>query len=167
MGRLRFNPLVSAPVRYRRPWLERLAGWAGARLGNPRAAAGDARRELGRRGEALACRYLRQQGCRILDRNGVHRLGGRRWMEFDIVAEHAGALVFVEVKTRRRFQPEFPAERAVHPGKRQRLLRGAQDYRQARQLHGPYRFDVLCIYGPDEPAPEIRWLRDAFFPGRR
>ncbi|MGH9534274.1 MAG: YraN family protein [Terriglobales bacterium] len=167
VDRLHFNPRVSAPVHFRPSWMERLVARAAAMFRRRAAEPAESRLALGRRGESLACRYLRRQGYRIVDRNPVFRLGGHRWMEFDIIAEDAGALVFVEVKTRRRHMAAFPAERAVHPGKRRRLARGARAYRQARQWRGPYRFDVLCIYDPDGPAPEVHLMRDAFFPGRR
>lgn len=88
-------------------------------------------------------------------------------MEFDLVAREGGELVFIEVKTRRQYHPSFAAERAVHPAKRRRLLRGAREYRRRRHLTGRFRFDIVTIYAADTPRAEIRLLKDAFFPGRR
>lgn len=88
-------------------------------------------------------------------------------MEFDLIAREGGELVFLEVKTRRKYQAGFAAERAVHPAKRRRLLRGAQEYRRRRNLTGRFRFDIVTIYAAKTAAVEIRLLRDAFFPGRR
>ncbi len=51
--------------------------------------------DLGRLGEEIACRYLQEQGCRILARNLVFSGG-----EIDVVAQRASELLFVEVKTR-------------------------------------------------------------------
>lgn len=58
-------------------------------------------RELGRRGEQLAAEHLAARGYRVLERNWraePARDGVRG--EADIVAEHEGWLVVVEVKTR-------------------------------------------------------------------
>ena len=50
----------------------------------------------GRAGEAAAAALLRRSGYKIIERNFRVREG-----EIDIVAEHSGDLVFVEVKARR------------------------------------------------------------------
>ena len=50
----------------------------------------------GRAGEAAAAAHLRRSGYKIVARNYRVREG-----EIDIVAEHSGDLVFVEVKARR------------------------------------------------------------------
>jgi Holliday junction resolvase-like predicted endonuclease len=55
---------------------------------------------LGRAGEDAAAALLERSGFRILDRNW-RPAGARRGLELDMVAECAGTLVFVEVKTRR------------------------------------------------------------------
>jgi hypothetical protein len=60
-------------------------------------------KELGRIGEEHAARFLASRGYKIRERN--FRLG--RGAEADIVAEHKGALVFVEVKSRTA-DDEFP-----------------------------------------------------------
>src|SRR5690348_6271287 len=51
---------------------------------------------LGRYGEALAVRYLREQGMEVVDRNWRCEIG-----EVDIVARDGDCLVICEVKTRR------------------------------------------------------------------
>jgi putative endonuclease len=73
-----------------------------------RGASGNAGREksggthlaLGKAGEDVAAALLERSGFRILDRNW-RPVGARRGLELDMVAECAGTLVFVEVKTRR------------------------------------------------------------------
>jgi putative endonuclease len=59
----------------------------------------ESRKQLGVRGEDLACAELERQGMQVLERNWRCRLG-----EIDIVAAEAGAdgltLVFCEVKCR-------------------------------------------------------------------
>src|SRR5690348_16600130 len=62
--------------------------------------------QLGARGEKLACGFLRRQGYKILYRNFRARHGG----EVDIVCRDGDALVFIEVKTRRRDDTTRPSE---------------------------------------------------------
>lgn len=56
---------------------------------------GREKKNIGKRGENLACSYLRKRGYKILDRNFRTIFG-----EIDIVAKFKGMIVFVEVKTR-------------------------------------------------------------------
>ncbi|MGD9099964.1 MAG: YraN family protein, partial [Anaerolineae bacterium] len=72
----------------------------------------DPRRGLGRRGEELAAAELVQRGYTIRQRNW-HCPDG----EVDIVAEHDGWLVFVEVRTRRGRDLGSP-EASITPAKR-------------------------------------------------
>lgn len=56
----------------------------------------------------------------------------------------------------------FAAERAVDALKRRHLIRAARGYRSRRHYSGPYRFDVVVIYGPEEEQPRLTLHRDAF-----
>jgi putative endonuclease len=53
------------------------------------------RKELGNRGEALARRYLEQNGYKIIAAN--FRIGRN---EFDLIAQYKGKTIFFEIKTR-------------------------------------------------------------------
>ncbi|MGH9468394.1 MAG: YraN family protein [Terriglobales bacterium] len=120
--------------------------------------------ELGRRGENLAAWYLRHHGYTIVARNyrGISRQRAGAG-EIDLIAlEGAPAtLVFVEVKTRAR-EGMYAAEGAVNRAKRRHLLRAARDYRIRHRHTGPYRFDLVVIYGPDDARPRLQLHRDAF-----
>ena len=76
----------------------------------------------GKKGEDLACRYLQQQGCRILDRNVRYKMG-----EIDVVALDGDHICFVEVKARTRTDYGMPRD-AVDARKQQKLVRCAQLY---------------------------------------
>ena len=104
----------------------------------------DARHELGAAGEAAACADLERRGYRILARNArADRV------ELDVVAERAGVVVFVEVKTRRSGACGAAAE-AVDARKRARIARGAAAWlRAAGRRPRSVRFDVITC----EPAP--------------
>lgn len=77
----------------------------------------DDRRTLGRFGELAASRWYERRGGEILDRNWRVREG-----ELDLVVAEPGAIVFVEVKTRRSTRFGAPID-AVTPAKAARLRR--------------------------------------------
>jgi putative endonuclease len=118
----------------------------------------EARRALGKRGEAAARAFLARRGVRILADNYTCSAG-----EIDLVGQEAKTLVFVEVKTRvsRAFGPP---QLAVHRQKQQQIVRAAQWYLAEHRLGDvACRFDVLAVSFPDEEAlPSIEWVRDAF-----
>ena len=112
---------------------------------------------LGRRGEDLAHRHLRANGCTVVARNfRTHEGAG----EIDLVAWHGETLVFFEVKTRSSREFGEP-ERAVDLEKRGRIRRAAAQYaRRADVLWEHTRFDLVSVV-LDRPV-QIEWIRDAF-----
>lgn len=113
---------------------------------------------LGRRGEAIAAKFLRRHGHRILYTNFRAPEGG----EVDIVArdKRHDELVFIEVKTRSSEDFGAPSE-AVDRKKRRLILRGAMKW--LRMLDFPsitYRFDIVeVVIGP---PLEVRHIENAF-----
>lgn len=111
---------------------------------------------LGAHGEALAARFLVEQGYQILQRNFRTRYG-----EVDIIAKSPDNLiVFCEVKTRRGHGFGYP-ELAVTKTKHQHLIRAAQSYLEQHQLKNFWRIDIVSIefiHGNEEP--EVRWFKD-------
>lgn len=107
---------------------------------------------LGRRGEDLAHRYLRDRGYVIVARN--YRLSSGD-AEADIIAWEGETLVFVEVKSRE--SADFgPPERAIGDEKRAHLLRIAREY--TRKTATPWdriRFDVVGVVMTKPPAIEL------------
>lgn len=99
------------------------------------------RRELGRRGEELAARYLRNKGYRILTRNYHTRFG-----ELDIICEKDGRIVFVEVRSKRGCAFGTPEE-SLTPVKLARLRKTALAYlnEASRSWPNGIRFDVIAI----------------------
>lgn len=116
----------------------------------------DQGKELGKRGEALAAAYLEQVGYTILARNYRSRCG-----ELDLVAEEAGTVAFVEVKTRRDAAFGSPFE-AVTAAKRRQMARVALDYLARHQRsERAARFDVVAVtFAGSEPRIEL--LKNAF-----
>ncbi len=116
------------------------------------------RRWFGTRSERAAVRFLRRLGCRILARNYACPHG-----ELDLVAEQAGCVVFVEVRSTGGDDPERPAL-SVDAAKQRRLTRLALHYLQRHGLlNHPARFDVLIVTWPaDRREPRIDHYPNAF-----
>jgi putative endonuclease len=113
---------------------------------------------LGRHGEKLAARHLRNNGHKILYRNFRAPEGG----EIDIVArdKRCGQLVFVEVKTRSSEEFGRPFL-AVDSEKQGLIIRGAMTW--LRMLDMPdivFRFDVVEVITSKPIA--IRIIENAF-----
>lgn len=114
------------------------------------------RRARGIEGEAVALRFLREAGYRTIERNVRTRFG-----EIDLVMEHAGAIVFVEVRSRAggRFGS---ALESVGPRKQRRLARLAESYLARRRLDDRrVRFDVVAVEWQDGAA-HVQLVENAF-----
>ncbi len=99
-----------------------------------------ARQGLGYTGERLAREKLIVCGYRILEQNFRCRHG-----EIDLVAEHEGELVFVEVKTRRGDGYGRPEE-AVNAHKRRKLIQVATYYLDLHaRTQDAWRIDVVAV----------------------
>jgi putative endonuclease len=99
------------------------------------------RKELGNIAEDHAARHLASRGYRIRERNFRTRGG-----EVDIIAEHRGALAFVEVRA--RSSPDFmsPLE-SVTATKQRRIVRAANTYISARERRERVmRYDVVEVF---------------------
>ena len=113
-------------------------------------------KQVGATGEDLAAAHLKKQGYQILERNYRTPIG-----EIDLIARHQGALVFIEVKTRRSRRFGSPQE-AVHPAKQERLRNLAEYYLQQQGLgEVTVRFDVVGILW-QEGKPQVEVIPGAF-----
>ncbi|MEO6063061.1 MAG: YraN family protein [Thermoflexales bacterium] len=99
-----------------------------------------ARKATGDRGEAIAARHLVDKGYVILARQWRHGHG-----ELDLIAEHGGVLVFVEVRARHGDAYGAPEE-TLGPAKRAKLMETAQAWLSINdRLESPARIDVIAI----------------------
>lgn len=117
----------------------------------------DSTRKVGAKAEELACRILAEKGYRILKQNFQIRGG-----EIDIIAEHKGILVFVEVKARYSHDFGLPIE-SITQSKVRFLKRSAQFYIHQNHLYEKQaRFDVVTIdYVLGNPKIEL--IENAFY----
>jgi len=122
---------------------------------NPRPG-NSAKKELGRRGEEIALRFLKKKGYRIIQTNYVCKLG-----EMDIIAREKDTLVFVEVKARTSTQ-FGPPQLAVNAFKQRQLSKVALHFLKEKRIEDvKARFDVVAILlGPQTETIEL--IPDAF-----
>ncbi len=114
--------------------------------------------ERGKVGEEIAARFLAKRGYRILAQNWRHR-----HLEVDLIAFDADTLVFVEVKMRTSAAFGMPYE-AVSVEKQRKLCRAANHYIERQGYEGEIRFDVVSILLFGQSSPNIRLIKDAFWP---
>ncbi len=120
-------------------------------------------KEIGNLGEDIACKYLKKNKYKILERNyfASHN-------ELDIIAENKEYIVFIEVKTRScpkngDFAFGTPAS-AVTYTKQQRTVSAAREYLSKSKSGKQPRLDVIEIYldkNTNEPI-QINHIENAF-----
>lgn len=101
------------------------------------------KQRVGKIGENLACRYLKENNYKILERNFNCRQG-----EIDIIAKDKSTkeLVFIEVKTRSSFKYGNPSD-AVNKGKKKHIYDTAKFYIFKNRLqNSAIRFDVIEVF---------------------
>lgn len=112
-------------------------------------------RQKGKKGEDLACKYLKKDKYKILEKNFRCKQG-----EIDMIAEdRAGVLCFIEVKARSR-EDYGSAIEAVTPSKQKKLLATAFIYLENKKIRSKdMRFDIVSI---DLNTQEIYLITNAF-----
>jgi len=112
---------------------------------------------LGRSGEEIALRFLKNKKYKIITKN--YRLFRG---EIDIIAQKRNILVFVEVKTRRSKNFGFPEE-SVTPSKQQQIKKIAQGFLVKNNLQDiECRFDVISLSFNDNEKFSIYHIKNAF-----
>ena len=115
------------------------------------------RSQLGKKGEEAACRFLKKNKYKIVER-GYRSPHG----EIDIIAYDRKVLVFVEVKTRRSSEFGLPEE-SVNWRKQQRIRKISQHYLYHHKLQGvDCRYDVVSIDLSVQDEGRVTLIKDAF-----
>lgn len=119
-------------------------------------------RAVGAEAEQIAFRYLCQQGLKPVARNFQTRRG-----EIDLIMLDAACLTFIEVRYRTRGSLVSSVYTVDEHKQRKLGLVAAQflSRRRAFQSHC-CRFDVIGIDRDERNRTSIRWMKDAFRPGR-
>lgn len=99
------------------------------------------RHEIGRIGENLATKYLKEQGYKIIERNFMANQG-----EIDIIAKDKNEIVFIEVKTRTNNLYGKPID-SVNKPKQKHFTNTVEYYIYSKHLENEYvRLDVIEVY---------------------
>ena len=121
---------------------------------------------IGKIGEDIACRFLREHGYEIVERNYT-----KKWGEIDVVARKEKRFHFVEVKAvsyenllLKGGEVEVPslADR-VHQWKAQRLARTIQTYLLERRVgdDAEWQFDIYFVFlDLKDKKPKVKVLED-------
>lgn len=118
---------------------------------------GDRRREVGRKGEQIAEKFLKSAGYKILERNYRCPVG-----EIDIIAEEKGVLVFAEVRTLSTDSWGMP-QMSISITKEKRIVKTSLYYLSEKKMWDRNcRFDVIAVIRPGEKEESIELLRGAF-----
>ncbi|MCI0561754.1 MAG: YraN family protein [Nitrososphaera sp.] len=107
------------------------------------------RKAIGRLGEKIASQFLIRKGFKILERN--YR---KPWGEIDIIAEKAGMVRFVEVKSVSyetlpdvtREMSSYRPEEQVHPFKLKKIARTAEIYMNTKKDSREFQIDVVGVF---------------------
>ena len=112
-------------------------------------------KQLGKYGEDLALRFLKEKGFQLRCRNYRHGHS-----EIDLIVEKEGILVFVEVKTRSSNCFGEPEE-MISDNQIEKIQEAAEEYMESFNWLMPIRFDVISIVKRDG-KDELMHLEDAF-----
>ena len=114
-------------------------------------------KELGKAGEEIALKFLKEKGFEIIEQNYRYGHG-----EIDIIAKDGEIIVFIEVKTRKNL--EFgPPEMSVTKNKQRQIRKIAGAYLLEKNIKDvDCRLDVVAILLNKNLPPEINHIENAF-----
>ena len=131
--------------------------WAHAACGSSTLVDVARKDDLGRRGEECAALFLKKAGYRLIERNWRCPQG-----EIDLIVEHEGQIVFVEVKSRSSVAFGHPFE-AITIDKLARLRRLAAAWcDQSATSPRRIRIDAISVIAPFASSPTIEHLTGIF-----
>ena len=112
----------------------------------------------GKRGEELACEFLKDKGFKIIERNWTFRK-----YEIDIIFQKKDLLIIGEVKTRSGNYFGEP-ELWVTKIKQKQLIKGAEQYILQHNLNYEIRFDIISVIFSVKGDFKIHHIESAFYP---
>jgi len=113
--------------------------------------------ELGKAGETLAIKYLKDKGYEILHTNWRHLN-----FEIDIIAKKNNVISVVEVKARRTNFFGEPEE-FVNKTKQKFLIKAADAFVMKNDIQQEIRFDIISILFNNKKQV-VNFIEDAFYP---
>jgi len=106
------------------------------------------RKKLGKIGEEIAVKFLKEKGYQILDRNYRFQIpGDLQRGEIDIVAKKGDTICFVEVKTLKDPKIEIFPEEKVNFSKTKKLILTAESWliKNKIPLNSKWQIDVISV----------------------
>ena len=113
--------------------------------------------DLGRKGEDIACEFLRKAGFLILDRNWFYQKA-----ELDIVAFKNNKLIIVEVKTR-SLNYHADTDDLISDRKLKLIYAATDRYMEVKNIIWEVQYDLIVIIFHGETWT-IEHVEDAFYP---
>lgn len=120
--------------------------------------------EIGEKGEDLACKFLKKNEFKVLERNYK-----KKWGEIDIISQKQGSIHFVEVKTvtRRTLDDknDYQPEDNIHPQKLKRLARTMETYLLEKDIDDEvdWQLDAISVYlDKERDVLKIDYMEDIF-----
>jgi putative endonuclease len=123
----------------------------------------------GQHAENACCKYLQQQGLKLLAKNYRSYKG-----EIDIIMQDKDTLVFIEVRFRKNDHYGGGLE-SITPKKKKRILATAEQYLQRETILENGRIDVVAMSQKPQDATSLHrssdlskeeyvfeWVKDAF-----
>lgn len=106
--------------------------------------------KIGQIGEAIAFKYLKAKGYKILDKNFsvISRLTKKKTGEIDLIAKKQGIYIFIEVKAKLRGRGAgIPLEARINQAKKKRLIKTAEIWliQNKLSLTTPRQIDIIII----------------------
>lgn len=121
-------------------------------------------KDIGAKGESIVAKYLGNKGFRIIGRNYL-----KKWGEIDVIAEKAGKVHFVEVKTvsygtkadleRAVAHGTWRPEENVHALKIKKLTRAIESWNIEHEWQGDWQIDVAAVrLVPRETYATVKYI---------
>ncbi len=114
------------------------------------------KKKIGQKGEAAAKNYLENKGMVLVKENWRCKMG-----EVDLIMREKEALIFVEVRLRRKTIYGAGYE-TVARDKIRKLVNTARYYQQKEDYWGDIRFDVVSIEVDEDKGFALEHIKDAF-----
>jgi putative endonuclease len=112
--------------------------------------------KLGKLGEQIAEKYLKNKGYKIIDKNFYARCG-----EIDIIAKKDKVIHFIEVKTRTNKSFGWPEE-AVNEDKLEKIAETAELYLAKNEINAEWQIDIVgIILGEKKEIVDIKYIKNA------
>ena len=112
---------------------------------------------IGRDGELVALKCLKEKGYEILSVNWKYRK-----LEIDIIAKYKNEIIVAEVKTR-DWDGLMDPEEAVTKKKQKNIVKAANAYILEHEIDLNVRFDILSVSKRGSKW-SVKHIEDAFYP---